>query len=114
MPDRLRRNSRSPHLAVLINSPKDLFVSDAAGSDPFVDGGLCPNRDWNSSDMFSLANEVGDHPMVLSELQIFSVSSTDSFALNRNQEELQSARGCVYHASCPGMRLLSNCDFVLP
>ena len=61
-----------PNLAVFINSPKDSPIRDSARTDPFIDCGLCPRRDRDSPNMFSLAHEIGNHPMVFSNLQILS------------------------------------------
>ena len=68
MPHRLRRDPLTPNAASSIDAPENDFFIDAGGSDPIVNRGLHPGRNRDSSDVFPLADQVGDDPVLLPDL----------------------------------------------
>jgi len=71
MPYRLRRDALTPNGASSIDAPENDSILGAGGCDPVVNRGLRPGRNRDCSDVFALADQVGDYPAVLPELNIF-------------------------------------------
>src|SRR5438552_4062112 len=71
VPYSLRSDPISPHVPVFLDTPKDPPFTDSASSDPLVDCSFHPIWNGDSPDMLSLANEIGKHPTVFANLQIF-------------------------------------------
>src|SRR6267142_6328230 len=42
---------------------------------PLINNALCPRRNWHRANVLPLANQVGDHPVLLTDLKIFQSES---------------------------------------
>ena len=63
VPDRLRRDRLTPHSPEPAYASEDRNRADTRDCRPIANHPLRPDRDRNSPDMFSLADQVGDDPM---------------------------------------------------
>ena len=54
----------------LLMAPKDRASRDTCGCQPLVHRELDPGRDWHGSNVTTLADEVGDYPMLFSLLEV--------------------------------------------
>src|SRR5712692_8055192 len=79
VPNRLWRDPVAPSLAEPAYASEDPAGVDTGSLCPPVNGSLRPYRDRYGADMFSLADEIGDDPMFLSNLEVVS-SQTDQFS----------------------------------
>jgi len=70
VPDGLRRDSIAPDLIQSTYSTKDRPAVDASRRGPFIDGAFGPHWNRNGTDVLSFANQVGDHPVLLLDLEI--------------------------------------------
>src|SRR2546426_369878 len=68
LPQHLGRHASSPDPTCFVDRSKERAFGDATGFLPFIDRNLHPRWDWNGTDVPSLAQEVGDNPMLLARL----------------------------------------------
>ena len=57
--------------AGLVDRPESRAGRDASSGRPVVDRKLDPGRDWHRSNVTTLANKVGDDPVLFSLLEVF-------------------------------------------
>jgi len=55
----------------LVDRPKNRAGRDASGGQPVIDRKLDPARDWHRSNVTTLANKIGDDPVLFSLLDFF-------------------------------------------
>ena len=75
MPDRFGCDSIAPDLAQPIYSPEDRATVNAGRRGPFIDGSFRPQRNWDSADVLSFANQVYDYPALFADLEILRSES---------------------------------------
>ena len=75
VPDRLGRDSIASSLTQPAYSPEDRATIDSSRRGPFIDGAFCPHWNRNCTDVLSLANQVGDHSVLLADLEILRSKS---------------------------------------
>jgi hypothetical protein len=75
VPDRLGRDSIAPNLTQPTYSPEDCPTIDVSRRGPLIDGAFRPHWNRNGTDVLSFANEVGDHPVLLTDLEILRSES---------------------------------------
>jgi len=75
MPDRLARDSIAPSLTKPAYSPEYRTLIYLSCIGPLIDGAFCPPWNRNCTDMLSLANQVGDYPVLLADLEILGSES---------------------------------------
>jgi hypothetical protein len=68
LPQHFGRHASSPDPACFVVRPRERAFGDATGLLPFIDRNLHPWWDWNSTDVPSLAQGVGDDRMLLARL----------------------------------------------
>src|ERR1039458_2051713 len=71
MPNRFWRELFAPDLPEPAHAPKDRTCADFSSSGPFVDGPLRPHRNRDGPDVLFFADQIGDHPMLLPNLEVF-------------------------------------------
>src|SRR5450759_3953866 len=67
---------------------------DSGNLGPFVDGSLRPTWDRNCADVLSFADEIGDNPMFLPNLEVLS-SKADKFGPPESASDQQRQDGAV-------------------
>jgi hypothetical protein len=70
VPDCLGADSIAPDLAQPIYASEDRATVNAGRRDPLIDGAFRPDGNWNGADVLSFANQVGDYPPLLANLEI--------------------------------------------
>jgi hypothetical protein len=78
VPDRLWRDAFTPCFAEPVNTQENPAFADPSSFCPLVNSSLRPSGDRHGADMFSLSDQIGDHPMLLAKLEIFD-SQTHKF-----------------------------------
>src|SRR5882762_8469812 len=68
LPKHLRRHSGSPDACGLVDGSEQRTFSDAAHIPPCIDCRFYPDRDWYGPDVSGLAQQVGDDPVFLAQL----------------------------------------------
>src|SRR5438876_2079853 len=68
LPQHLQCHSGSPYASGLVDGSEQRNFSDAAGILPFIECRFYPDRDWYSPDVPGLAQQVGDYPVFLAQL----------------------------------------------
>src|SRR5437773_10708306 len=99
VPNRLWRDPFAPKPAEPAYASEDPAGVDTGSLDPTVDSSLRPNGDWNCADMLSLADEIGDDPMFLSNLEVVS-SQTDEFSPPEAASDQQCQDGAIALTAC--------------
>jgi hypothetical protein len=94
MPHRLRRDPLTPNAVISIDAPENDSFIDAGGSDPIVKRGFHPGRNRDSSDVFPLADQVGDDPVLFPDLKVFKFQS-DEFSPPQTASEQYGQHGAV-------------------
>lgn len=56
----------------LVECPQHPSSSHDRGRQPILNGGPCPVRQWNGSDVTTLANEISEDPVLFPALQILN------------------------------------------
>jgi hypothetical protein len=69
MPDSLGCDSIAPDFAHATYSPEDDTL-DSSGRSPLIHGTFRPRWNRNCTDVFPYANQVGDHAVLLANLEI--------------------------------------------
>jgi hypothetical protein len=69
MPDRLRRDSVSPHLFEPVHPAKNRSIANAGHVDPFINR-ASPMPVPHGSNVLSLSDQVGNNPMFLADLEV--------------------------------------------
>jgi hypothetical protein len=98
VPYRLGRDAFTPDFAQATYAPKDRATSYASCCDPIVDGAFRPCWDRNGADVLSFADQVGDHPVLLADLEIYRFQS-NQFCPSQAASDEQSQNGAVTFAS---------------
>src|SRR6266540_3613928 len=75
VPDRLRRDSFAPDSTHPVYSPEDCSGTDAGSYGPLIKGPLHPRWHGDCADVFSFADQIGDNPVILPDLEVFSSES---------------------------------------
>src|SRR5260370_2636324 len=75
VPDSFRCQAFASDLFLSAYSPKDCTLIYLSCVGPLIDRALRPHRHWNCANVLSLANQVGDHPVLLADLKIFHSES---------------------------------------
>src|SRR5260370_208057 len=70
VPDRFGRDSMAPDLAEPTHRAEDQATIDASRIGPHIDGTFRPRWNRNGADVLSFANQISDHPVFLSDLEI--------------------------------------------
>src|SRR5215472_14992394 len=70
MPDRFRGDRLSPNLAKAAHSSENGPRLDARDGKPLVYCALRPARDRNGANVFTFADQVGNNPVILADLEI--------------------------------------------
>src|SRR5438445_13189659 len=65
---------------------------------PLINNALCPRRNWHRANVLSLANQVGDHPMLLTDLKIFQ-SESNQFGASQTASNQQCQNCSIALAS---------------
>src|SRR5207253_7616011 len=81
-PDGFRCEACAPYLPQSAYSPEEHPCSDASCIGPLINNALCPRRNWHRANVLSLANQVGDHPVLLTDLKI-SQSESNQFGASQ-------------------------------
>ena len=102
-PEHYRRHAMAPDLSRLVDSPKEAAVFDPACFSPAVNRLLHPKWNWNRPNMPGFAVEVGDYPVLFSEL-----SGTD-----RKGEKFTAPQSTTNQKSKDGMVSLAPETFAL-
>jgi hypothetical protein len=84
----------APDLAEPVYAPEDPACADTGNLGPFVDGSLRPGGGRDCADMLSFADEIGDNPMFLPNLEVLS-SQTDRFGPPESASNQQRQDGAV-------------------
>jgi hypothetical protein len=66
MPDRLARDSIASDFAHPLYSPEDDAIYTSPRT-PLIPRRFLPTLDRNRTDVFSFANQIGDHPVLLAQ-----------------------------------------------
>jgi hypothetical protein len=61
---------------------------------PIIDNALRPRGNWHSANVLSLANQVGDHPVLLTDLKIFQ-SESNQFGASQAASNHQRQNGSI-------------------
>src|SRR5215831_1789356 len=83
LPQHFRRHSGSTHAPSLGDGSEQRTFSDAAGILPFIDCRFYPPWDWHSTNVPGLAQQVGDNPVSLAQLDGIS-SSREQLAASQS------------------------------
>src|ERR1700693_1480505 len=75
VPDSFRCEACAPYLSYPANSSEEGTCTDTSCIGPLVNNALCPRRNWHGANVLSLANQVGDYPVLLTDLKIFQSES---------------------------------------
>src|SRR6266853_6261370 len=75
VPDSFRCKVYAPYLPQSAYSAEEHPCSDTSCIGPLIDNALCPRRNWHGANVLSPANQVGDHPVLLTDLKIFQSQS---------------------------------------
>ena len=94
MPNCFGRNPFAPNLAKPVYATKDSARADSGSLSPFVDGSLSPGGHWNRADVFPLADQIGNHAMLLPVLQVIG-PQPDKFGPPESASNQQSQDGTV-------------------
>lgn len=94
IPHSLRGDPLTPNAVSSIDAPESDSFIDAGGSDPIVNRRFHPGRNRDSSDVFPLADQVGDDPVLLSNLKVFKFQS-DEFSPPQTASEQHGQHGAV-------------------
>jgi hypothetical protein len=70
-PDYFRTETARRDPLGLVDRPKDWAGRDTSGGQPLVHRELDPSRDWHRSNVTTLADKIGDNPVLFSLLEIF-------------------------------------------
>jgi hypothetical protein len=70
-PDDFRAETTCRDPVGLVDRPEDRAGRDAGSGQPAVHRKLHPGRDWHRSNVTTLANKVGDDPVLFSLLEVF-------------------------------------------
>jgi hypothetical protein len=70
MPDGFRCEACAPYLPQSAYSPEEHPCSDTSCIGPLINNALCSRRNRHRANVLSLANQVGDHPVLLTDLKI--------------------------------------------
>ena len=79
-------------------SPEDRPTIDGSRRCPLIDGAFRPHWNRNGADMFSFANQIGDYPVLLSNLEIFH-SESNQFGSSQSASEEQRQNRPITFAS---------------
>src|SRR5579859_5005012 len=71
VPDRLGRDSIPPNFTQSTYSSEDRATIDGSSQGPLIDRAFRPHWNRNCTDVLSFANQVGDYPVLLTDLEIF-------------------------------------------
>jgi|ERR1700730_16996107 len=75
VPDGFRCPAFASDLSLSAYSPKDCPLIYLSCFGPLIDSALRPHRNWNCADVLSFADQIGDHPILLTDLKIFQFES---------------------------------------
>src|SRR3984885_15548866 len=68
LPEHLRCHAISPDATGLVDRPKNAAFGDATCCGPVIQGTFSPPGNWDCTNMASLANQISNHPMFLTQL----------------------------------------------
>jgi hypothetical protein len=94
VPNRFWRNSFAPNLAEPVHPSEDAATVDTSSLNPPIDSSLRPHWHRHSADMLSLADEIGDNPVFLSNLEVIG-SQTDELGTPESATNQQRQDGTV-------------------
>src|SRR5260370_26591592 len=96
VPDGLGCQAFASDLFLSAYSPKDCTLIYLRWFGPLINGALRPQWNWDCSDVLSLANQVGDHPMLLPDLKIFQAESYQFAAPQAASNEQRHNRSITF------------------
>src|SRR6266571_4527200 len=71
---------------------------------PLINNALCPRRNWHCANVLSLANQVGDHPVLLTDLKIFKSESNQFGASQTASNEQRQNRSITLASQAVSLR----------
>src|SRR5258708_18275738 len=96
VPDGFRCEACAPYLSKPAYSPEKRTCTDTSCIGPLINNALCPHRNWNCANVLSFANQVGDHPVLLADLQIFHPESYQFGASQATANEQRESRAITF------------------
>jgi hypothetical protein len=94
VPNRFWRVAFTPGFTKPVYAQQNPALADPGGFGPLVDDALRPSRDRNGCEYASFANQIGDHPMFLPNVEVLD-SQTDKFRAPASASGQQRHDGAV-------------------
>src|SRR6202166_3101241 len=104
-PDRLRCDAIAPGLAQPTYSPEDRPTVDASRCDPLIDGAFRPHGNRNGTNVLSFTNQVSNHAMLLTDLEVFRSESNHFGSSESASDEQRQNRPITFASEATWRRL---------
>jgi hypothetical protein len=101
VPDGLGRDAVAPNLIQSTHSAEERSSVDASRRGPLIEGAFRPYWNRNSADVFSLANQVSDYAVLLTDLEIFRFESNQlgPSQATSNGEDIKVVQELLRHST---------------
>jgi hypothetical protein len=96
VPDGFGCDSIAPKSYPAAYSSEDRTTINASRRNPLIDGAFRPYRNGNGSDVFSFADQVGNHRVLLANLEIFRSESNQFCPPQATSDEQRQNRPITF------------------